>query len=95
MPLAPLVPPSMRPRGQGMRRPCRSGSGAVGSRHSSAELPVASEAELTELIALLLHAESSEANYRLESARSREELAPSETDPLPGARVEHFDLVKK
>jgi hypothetical protein len=69
--------------------------GGKGSRISSANLPVASEAELTELIALLLHAESSEAAYRLETARSREEGTPTGLDALPGARVEPFDLIKK
>jgi hypothetical protein len=69
--------------------------GGKGSRVSSADLPVTSEAELTELIALLLHAESSEAAYRIETGRSREELAALELDTLPGARVEHFDLIKK
>lgn len=69
--------------------------GGKGSRISSANLPLASEADLTELIALLLHAESSEAAYRLETARSREEGTPTGLDALPGARVEPFDLIKK
>ncbi|WP_395751583.1 Wadjet anti-phage system protein JetA family protein [Prosthecobacter sp.] len=69
--------------------------GEKGARISSADLPVASEADLTELIALMLHAESNEAAYKLESTRSRAEAGEIALDPLPGARVEHFDLIKK
>jgi len=71
--------------------------GEKGARISSADLPVASEADLTELIALLLHAESNEASYKIEStrARTREHAGDIALDPLPGARVEHFDLIKK
>ena len=69
--------------------------GEKGARISSADLPVTSEADLTELIALMLHAESSEAAYKLESTRSRAEVSEIALDTLPGARVEHFDLIKK
>ncbi|MFC5456238.1 Wadjet anti-phage system protein JetA family protein [Prosthecobacter fluviatilis] len=71
--------------------------GEKGARISSADLPVASEADLTELIALLLHAESNEASYKIEStrAKTREHAGDISLDALPGARVEHFDLIKK
>lgn len=69
--------------------------GEKGARISSADLPVASEADLTELIALLLHAESNEAAYKLESTRSIVQEGAIPLDALPGARVEHFDLIKK
>ncbi|MCX6849774.1 MAG: DUF5716 family protein [Verrucomicrobia bacterium] len=69
--------------------------GEKGARISSADLPVASEADLTELIALMLHAESNEAAYKLESTRSRADSGEIALDTLPGARVEHFDLIKK
>jgi hypothetical protein len=69
--------------------------GGKGTRISSADLPVTSEADLTELIALLLHAESNEAAYKLESARSVVQEGTIPLDTLPGARVEHFDLIKK
>jgi Family of unknown function (DUF5716) len=69
--------------------------GGKGERVSSAHLPIPDESHLTELIALLLHAESTEARYRLEPARvTNEDLMPA-LDPLPGARVEHFELIKK
>ncbi len=69
--------------------------GGKGERVSSAELPITDATQLTELIALLLHAESAEARYRLEPARlENEDLAPA-LDALPGARVEHFELIKK
>ena len=69
--------------------------GGKGSRISSSELPVTAEADLTELIALLLHAESSDAAYRIESARSLETVESLALDALPGAHVEHFDVIKK
>lgn len=69
--------------------------GGKGSRISSADLPIASEDNLTDLIALLLHAESSEAIYVLRSTRSEEPDVVPTVDPLPGARVEHFDVIKK
>lgn len=69
--------------------------GGKGSRTSSAGLPITSEADLTELIALLMHAESSDASYRIETARSLESSGISEMDTLAGARIEHFDLIKK
>ena len=69
--------------------------GEKGTRISSADLPFTSEADLTELIALMLHAESNEAAYKLESTRSRAEVSEIALDSLPGARVEHFDLIKK
>ena len=47
------------------------------------------------IIALLLHAESNEAAYKLESARSIVHEGAIPLDTLPGARVEHFDLIKK
>ncbi len=73
--------------------------GGKGTRVSSADLPITSEAELTELIALLLHAESTDAAYRLESTRhlADDPDTPSlpPIDTLPGCRVEHFDIIKK
>jgi hypothetical protein len=69
--------------------------GGKGERVSSADLPIADEAHLTELIAVLLHAESAEARYRLEPARVSAEDKEPPLDALPGARVEHFDLIKK
>lgn len=69
--------------------------GGKGARISSADLPVAEAAHLTEIIALLLHAESTEAAYRLEPARLLEDEGAPPLDVLPGCRVEHFEIIKK
>jgi hypothetical protein len=69
--------------------------GGKGTRISSADLPMTSEEQLTEIIALLLHAESAEAVYRLEPARVLDEATAPPLDVLPGCRVEHFEIVKK
>jgi hypothetical protein len=69
--------------------------GGKGTRLSSAELPVITEEDLSEIIALLLHAESSDATYRIETGRSTHPDDVPVRDPLPGAKVEHFDLIKK
>jgi hypothetical protein len=69
--------------------------GGKGARLSSAELPVITEEDLSEIIALLLHAESSDATYRIETGRSTHPDDVPVRDPLPGAQVEHFDLIKK
>ena len=69
--------------------------GGKGARLSSAELPMISEEDLTEIIALLLHAESSDATYRIETSRDAHPDEVPVRDTLPGAQVEHFDLIKK
>jgi hypothetical protein len=69
--------------------------GRRGARVKSAKLPVASDEGLTDLIALLLHAESGEAAYSLESERIKQETSSPPLDKLPGCRVERFTLVKK
>jgi hypothetical protein len=74
--------------------------GSKGSTLSSAELTFASnESAATDLLALLLHAESPEARYRLEPSRLNEnendhDSAPT-LDPFPGGKVERFQLIKK
>jgi hypothetical protein len=69
--------------------------GGKGARIASNELPLTDESDLSDLIALLLHAESSEARYRLEVARTAEETSTPAVDPLPGCVVERFAVIKK
>jgi len=69
--------------------------GGKGARIASGELPAESEAVLSELIALLLHSESGEAIYRIETTRAGEDANEPELDSLPGARVERFAIIKK
>lgn len=69
--------------------------GGKGERISSRDLPVSDASDLSDLIALLLHAESSEARYRLDVARVAEETSTPEVDPLAGCVVERFAVIKK
>ena len=69
--------------------------GGKGTRVSSADLGLTNTDALTDVIALLLHAESAEARYRLEPDRLAEPEADVTLDPLPGCRVERFHVIKK
>jgi hypothetical protein len=69
--------------------------GSKGERIESDALPVRGERGLTDLISLLLHAESSEARYRLEVRRVSEEGEAPPVDALEDCRVERFAIIKK
>lgn len=69
--------------------------GGKGASISSADLPLTVEDGLSEIIALLLHAESTDASYRLEPERAQTDKSHPGLDSLPGCRVEHFNLIKK
>jgi hypothetical protein len=69
--------------------------GGKGARISSGELPLADERGFSDLIALLLHSQSSEARYRLEVEREAEETSTPAVDSLPGCVVERFSVIKK
>ncbi|TLD70209.1 hypothetical protein FEM03_13555 [Phragmitibacter flavus] len=72
--------------------------GGKGSTHSSADLSFPTrDSAATDLLAILLHAESPEARYRLEASRLDESHAETEFeyDPFPGGKVERFTLIKK
>jgi hypothetical protein len=69
--------------------------GGKGERIESDALPVRGERGLTDLISLLLHAESSEARYRLEVRRVSEEDEAPPVDALEDCRVERFAIIKK
>lgn len=69
--------------------------GSKGARIESHELSVAGESGFTDLISLLLHAESPEARFRIEALRvTAEENAPP-IDLLDGCSVERFSIIKK
>jgi len=70
-------------------------AGGKGDRISSAELPVSGDAGFTDLISLLLHAESAEARYRIESDRATDEDHVPGLDRLQGCIVERFSVIKK
>ncbi len=69
--------------------------GGKGARITSSELQLTDERGLSDLIALLLHAESSEARYRLDVDRTADESSPPAVDTLPGCMVERFAVIKK
>jgi hypothetical protein len=69
--------------------------GGKGTRIESSEIPVSGEKGFTDLISLLLHAESPEARYRLEAERVLHEDEPPLIDPLEGCSVERFSIIKK
>lgn len=69
--------------------------GGRGTTLTSAEIAFAEGEKGADLLALLLHAESSEARYRIEAARNDETVTEPEFDPFPGGKVERFHLIKK
>lgn len=73
----------------------RSLPGRKGDAITSAELPLQGESGLTDLISLLLHAESAEARYRLVVERVASEETPPPLDALDGCAVERFTVIKK
>jgi hypothetical protein len=73
----------------------RSLPGRKGDVIASADLPISGERGLTDLISLLLHAESAEARYRIEATRVAAEDEPPPVDELDGCAVERFKVIKK
>jgi hypothetical protein len=69
--------------------------GGKGARIESHELSVSGESGFTDLISLLLHAESPEARFRIESQRVAEEGQIPSIDVLDGCSVERFSIIKK
>ena len=69
--------------------------GGKGSRIESSDIPISGEKGLTDLIALLLHAESGEARFRLDVQRLTREPESPAVDPLDGCSVERFAIIKK
>lgn len=69
--------------------------GGKGQRIESAELPIEGENGFTDLIALLLHAESADARFRLEVERVAQEDRSPQIDLLEGCSVERFAIIKK
>ena len=69
--------------------------GSKGDRIESSELHIIGDSGFTDLISLLLHAESPEARYRIEAARLTNETIAPDLDVLEGCTVEHFSIIKK
>jgi Family of unknown function (DUF5716) len=69
--------------------------GGKGVRVSSAEISIEGDKGFSDLISLLLHAESAEARYRVEVDRVVDESRPPSLDPLAGGATERFGIIKK
>ena len=69
--------------------------GGKGTSISSADLPIENASALSDVIALLLHAQSSEARYRVDVDRTKEESIEPEVDQIPGCLIERFSVIKK
>lgn len=70
--------------------------GSKGARIESHQLPpVDDDKPLADLIALLLHAESAEAAFRIETDRVDAEAANPPVDAMNGCAVERFAIIKK
>jgi pterin-4a-carbinolamine dehydratase len=69
--------------------------GGKGDRIESADIPMEGEKGFTDLIAVLLHAESADARFRLEVERLTHEDKRPTIDPLEGCSVERFIIIKK
>jgi hypothetical protein len=61
----------------------------------SSELPIRTDDDLADLAAVLLHSESSDARYRLQTQRERSETGAVEADKKAGYLIERFELEKK
>ena len=70
-------------------------AGSKGTRIASTDLDISGESGFTDLISLLLHAESAEARYRLEPDRISNEAEIPPLDTLEGCKVERFAIIKK
>jgi hypothetical protein len=64
-------------------------------RIASANVPVHNEDDLADVIALLLHAESGEARYRVEVPREQTEANDAEFDRKLNYQLEKFFIIKK
>jgi len=69
--------------------------GSKGARIDSQDLQVSGESGFTDLISLLLHAESPEARFRIEVQRVMSVEEMPTIDFLDGCAVERFSIIKK
>lgn len=69
--------------------------GGKGDRVSSADLPIESAEDIADVIALLLHAQSAEARYRIEPAQEAEDPQPPDRDRKLIYMLDRFFVIKK
>ena len=70
-------------------------AGGKGARIASIELPVHNEDDLADVIAVLLHAESAEARYRIEVPGVLTDVAEGQLDRKLNYRLDRFFVIKK
>jgi hypothetical protein len=69
--------------------------GGKGARFASRDLPIRNEDDMDDVVALLLHAESSESRYRIEVPCAHDDFVPSETDHKLTYTFDRFFVIKK
>jgi len=69
--------------------------GGKGTRFASRDLPIRNEDDMDDLLAILLHAESTETRYRIEVPAAQEEGGPPEKDHKLTYNIDRFFLIKK
>jgi hypothetical protein len=69
--------------------------GGKGARFASQELPIRNEDDMDDLVALLLHAESSESRYRVEVPSAQDDAGPPERDRKLTYAFDRFFVIKK
>jgi hypothetical protein len=69
--------------------------GGKGARLASRDLPIHNEDDMDDLVALLLHAESSESRYRIDVPSARDDFEPPEKDHKLTYTFDHFFIIKK
>ncbi len=69
--------------------------GGKGSRFASHDLPIRNEDDMDDVVALLLHAESSESRYRIEVPSAHDDSVPSQTDHKLTYTFDRFFVIKK
>ena len=69
--------------------------GGKGARFASQDLPIRNEDDMDDLVALLLHAESSESRYRVEVPSAQDDAGPPERDRKLTYAFDRFFVIKK
>jgi hypothetical protein len=69
--------------------------GGKGDRVASRDLPIRNEDDMDDVVALLLHAESSESRYRIEVPSAYDDSGPVEKDRKLAYTFDRFFVIKK
>lgn len=69
--------------------------GGKGARFASRDLPIRNDDDMDDLVALLLHAESSETRYRIEVPTAHDDSGPAERDRKLTYTFDCFFVIKK